>query len=110
MYPLTCIYLTNLYIPDMERQEDQDILNWISTVENGIYHEEVSAGRLRDSGLWLLKQDEYMNWRNSPTSSTLWLHGRSRLFKSVSFTECTNAIASPSRYRQDHTRVSSLLT
>jgi hypothetical protein len=51
------------------------ILQWVSTIHHETDHYNARKGRLEGTGDWLLARKEYVEWRNSPTSMLLWLHG-----------------------------------
>ena len=52
-----------------------ELLQWISKIPYSKHHENVRSGRLHGSGLWLFEQPQYVQWRNSRSSSLLWLRG-----------------------------------
>ncbi|KAK4221191.1 hypothetical protein QBC38DRAFT_523040 [Podospora fimiseda] len=56
-------------------QSDQSFFRWISPIESTTNHREYRESRLPDSGLWLLKHDEFQKWSQSSRSTILWLHG-----------------------------------
>ena len=53
----------------------QEILHWMSTIPYREHHRTISRDILPNSGLWLLKKPEYVEWRKSSLSSVLWLRG-----------------------------------
>jgi hypothetical protein len=59
----------------LERDTRARILKAISPIPYSIHHKNARKGRLKGSGEWLLEKAEYRSWRESSTSSVLWLHG-----------------------------------
>ncbi|KAL1634866.1 hypothetical protein SLS58_010495 [Diplodia intermedia] len=57
------------------RKERKKILQALSSVQFRENHETTRAGRLENSGAWLLRRREFEDWNNSLDSSVLWLHG-----------------------------------
>ncbi|KAI9783442.1 MAG: hypothetical protein M1816_001366 [Peltula sp. TS41687] len=57
------------------RSEQSDILRWISSIPFEENHITACKGRTADTGDWLLKRSEYIEWRSSSASTILWLHG-----------------------------------
>ncbi|KAA8894561.1 hypothetical protein FN846DRAFT_786170, partial [Sphaerosporella brunnea] len=51
------------------------ILKWISTIAYTDHHARISEGRLKGTGDWLFKKEEYRAWRSSSASKLLLLHG-----------------------------------
>lgn len=51
------------------------ILKAISPIPYRLHHKTARKSRLEGSGQWLLQKPEYRSWRESSTSSVLWLHG-----------------------------------
>jgi Cdc6-like AAA superfamily ATPase len=58
-----------------ESVERGKILQWISAVHHETDHYNAQKGRQDGTGDWLLARRHYLKWRDSPTSTTLWLHG-----------------------------------
>jgi hypothetical protein len=59
----------------LERDTRARILKAISPIPYTTHHKNARKGRLKGSGEWLLEKPEYQTWRESSTSSVLWLHG-----------------------------------
>ncbi|GAB1320899.1 NACHT domain-containing protein [Madurella fahalii] len=59
----------------LKRETRARILRAISPIPYGVHHKTARKGRLEGSGQWLLQKPEYRSWRESSTSSVLWLHG-----------------------------------
>ncbi|KAL0260738.1 hypothetical protein SLS55_004428 [Diplodia seriata] len=57
------------------REGRKKILQALSSIQFRESHETTRAGRLEDSGAWLLQRREFEDWNNSLDSSVLWLHG-----------------------------------
>lgn len=57
------------------RQERQEILRWLSTVQYKIHHRGLSKDLSEGTGSWLLQKPQYLERRDSSVSSVLWLHG-----------------------------------
>ncbi|KAH0536560.1 hypothetical protein FGG08_006568 [Glutinoglossum americanum] len=60
---------------NLQKSERRDILRWLSAIPHKEHHKNISQGRLRGSGIWLLNNEEFIRWRKSSASSILWLHG-----------------------------------
>ncbi|KAH6721991.1 hypothetical protein BKA61DRAFT_666739 [Leptodontidium sp. MPI-SDFR-AT-0119] len=58
-----------------EARERCKILQWISTIHYETDHYNARKGRLGGTGDWLLARSQYLEWRDSPASMILWLHG-----------------------------------
>jgi hypothetical protein len=51
------------------------ILDWLSPIPYRLQHVSERHRRLPDSGAWMFETAEYIGWRESSVSGTLWLHG-----------------------------------
>ncbi|KAL0630829.1 hypothetical protein Q9L58_010321 [Maublancomyces gigas] len=51
------------------------VLEWISKIEYEKHHLQANEKMLERTGQWLLKKDEFHEWRCSSVSSIIWLHG-----------------------------------
>lgn len=71
-------------------QEQQKILQWLSTIEYIKHHRSAMAGMLKDTGEWMRKKKQFREWRFSNKSSILWLHGIRKISHALSRTviEC----------------------
>lgn len=49
--------------------------SWFSDIKYWLHHTNTRKDLLENSGHWLLEKDEFKEWRTSPRSSVLWLHG-----------------------------------
>ena len=62
--------------PESEVKEERfRILFWLSDVQYKKHHQTISKGLLEGTGSWLLRNPQFLEWRNSSVSSVLWLHG-----------------------------------
>lgn len=55
--------------------ERRDVFKWMSQIPYTTHHKTMGKGILPESGLWLLRRLEFIQWRKSSSSSILWLHG-----------------------------------
>lgn len=60
--------------------ERRDVFKWMSQIPYKTHHKTVGKGLLPKSGLWLLQNIEFVEWRKSSSSSILWLHGIRKFF------------------------------
>ncbi|CAG8890998.1 unnamed protein product [Penicillium egyptiacum] len=56
-------------------QERRDLLEWVSDIQYGRHHDEIEERREPDTGDWLVQDERFREWMDSPSSSTLWLQG-----------------------------------
>ncbi|KIW11611.1 hypothetical protein PV08_10913 [Exophiala spinifera] len=56
-------------------EERKEVFLWMSEIEYREHHQDLSKDVLPNSGQWLLKGREYIEWGQSSVSSILWLHG-----------------------------------
>lgn len=64
------------YIQDgLERQSRIKLLNSISTIKYFTHNKVVARDRMQNSGMWLLHNERFRDWREERLSSVLWLHG-----------------------------------
>ncbi|KAE8354008.1 ankyrin repeat-containing domain protein [Aspergillus coremiiformis] len=59
-------------LKDHERTE---LLQWLSVIPVESHYTEALASLQPDSGSWLLQNPAFIDWRDSSTSDTFWLHG-----------------------------------
>jgi len=59
----------------LDRKERTKILLWLSSQPYLLHHEQVKKGVIDGTGKWLLSNPIFQEWRNTSTSSVLWLHG-----------------------------------
>jgi hypothetical protein len=62
-------------IDELQRDQENRLLNWLSSIPHSHYHENVRKGRIAGTGQWLLRKTAYIDWKGSSQSSMLWLHG-----------------------------------
>lgn len=53
----------------------KEFRNWISPIPYSKHHDNIRKDRIQESGLWIFEQKEYVEWKQSTTSSLLWLRG-----------------------------------
>ncbi|KAL7276025.1 hypothetical protein RUND412_001020 [Rhizina undulata] len=58
----------------MEGNERLEILKWLSKVDYKEHHDYISSARQANTGNWLFRKPDFIQWSNSP-SSIFWLHG-----------------------------------
>lgn len=56
-------------------QERRDLLDWVSDIQSGRHHDEIEERREPGTGGWLVQDERFHEWMDSPSSSTLWLQG-----------------------------------
>jgi len=59
----------------LQKTEYLRLLQWLSPVPFSRHHKRHSESRIFGSGQWLLNHHQYVNWRNSSSSSIFLLHG-----------------------------------
>lgn len=59
----------------LQGNEYLQLLQWLSPVPFSRHHKRHSESRIPSSGQWLLDHHQYVNWRNSSSSSMFLLHG-----------------------------------
>ncbi|KAL7267013.1 hypothetical protein RUND412_010412 [Rhizina undulata] len=67
----TYILLLTLIFADGERLK---ILDWLSKIPFENHHLFIRSFRQADTGTWLLDKKEFIEWKDSSSSLTLWLH------------------------------------
>lgn len=60
------------WVSDQERRE---ILQWVSNVQYGRHYDDIERRRSPDTGDWLLRHGNFIEWLDSPGSSVIWLQG-----------------------------------
>ncbi|KAK2732411.1 hypothetical protein FQN57_002913 [Myotisia sp. PD_48] len=60
---------------NLHRKEIEEILTWASNIPYIDHHNNLTNGRIDGTGLWFLETQIYQNWRSSPESTIMWLHG-----------------------------------
>ena len=56
-------------------QERRDLIRWLTTIQYENHHKTMGKGVLKDSGEWLFRKKEFLEWRAESWSSILWLRG-----------------------------------
>jgi len=69
--------IDTLVMRDNDREREH-FLDWIAVLDYEARYEELKTSRMKATGLWLLEDDNYREWRNSNSSSILWLSGISQ--------------------------------
>ncbi|KAF4879667.1 Myotrophin [Colletotrichum siamense] len=64
----------DLIANNMKAEEQARLAIWLSRIRHEYVHKQVHR-LVPDTGQWLLGKKEYIEWRDSSCSSTLWLHG-----------------------------------
>ncbi|KAL8736090.1 MAG: hypothetical protein Q9181_002565 [Wetmoreana brouardii] len=59
----------------VREREHLQLLHWLSCVPFSSHNKRHSQNRIHGSGQWLLDHDQYVNWRNTSSSSVFLLHG-----------------------------------
>ncbi|RAH55281.1 hypothetical protein BO85DRAFT_82070 [Aspergillus piperis CBS 112811] len=66
--------MSDLHIA-LKENERSELLQWLSTISVQQHYRETLASVLPGSGEWLLKQPCFVNWKDSSSSESFWLHG-----------------------------------
>ncbi|GLA39989.1 hypothetical protein AnigIFM63309_007593 [Aspergillus niger] len=59
----------------LKESERSELLQWLSTVTIQQHYKEALASVLPGSGEWLLNEPRFVDWKDSSSSETFWLHG-----------------------------------
>ncbi|KAJ9359811.1 hypothetical protein DTO280E4_4489 [Paecilomyces variotii] len=59
----------------LDGEKRHEMLLWISVIPFEDHHRMAKEGRTEDTGTWLLRHDQYVEWQSSQQSTILWLHG-----------------------------------
>lgn len=62
----------------VEAEEEQEILDWISSVPHSGHHDTVVENRMDDTCGWLLRHRKFREWEISSGSCLMWLQGTSK--------------------------------
>lgn len=62
----------------VKAEEEQEILDWISSVPHSGHHDTVVENRMDDTCGWLLRHRKFQEWENSSGCSLMWLQGTSK--------------------------------
>ena len=60
---------------EQEERENQEALDWVSSIPILDHHENAREGRTPETGLWVFTKPEFLSWKQSSGSSLLWIHG-----------------------------------
>ena len=66
--------LSDLWVNEIGRDR-YEMLHWISAIHYESDHDFARTNRLEGTGVWLLEQREYREWRDISSSAVFWLHG-----------------------------------
>ncbi|KAH0551769.1 hypothetical protein GP486_007014, partial [Trichoglossum hirsutum] len=70
----SAVQLSDLH-DSLKQSERKELIKWISTIPCREHHKTVGKDFMPKSGLWLLKNPKFVEWRKSSAKSMLWLHG-----------------------------------
>ncbi|KAJ9218119.1 hypothetical protein DTO166G4_510 [Paecilomyces variotii] len=59
----------------LDGEKRHEMLLWISVIPFEDHHRIAKEGRTENTGTWLLRHDQYVEWQSSQQSTILWLHG-----------------------------------
>ncbi|KAI0452862.1 hypothetical protein F5B21DRAFT_505938 [Xylaria acuta] len=59
----------------MDSKDQNEMLDWISSVPHGRYHNRVKDARTSDTCEWLLRHNRFLEWEDASSSMILWLQG-----------------------------------
>ncbi|KAL4901089.1 hypothetical protein BDW74DRAFT_160714 [Aspergillus multicolor] len=54
-------------VKNLKKQQETEILNWLSPVSYDRYHQGLAVARLKGSSLWIFHQQVYKDWRHQPS-------------------------------------------
>ncbi|KAL8720548.1 MAG: hypothetical protein Q9181_007895, partial [Wetmoreana brouardii] len=60
---------------NLQKNERRQLLSWLSTVRYREHHKSAISAVMPGSGSWLQQKPEFVGWKNSSSSSILWIHG-----------------------------------
>ncbi|KAA8896254.1 hypothetical protein FN846DRAFT_921746 [Sphaerosporella brunnea] len=83
--------------------ERMKLLLWLSQVPYADLHENERSRRSANTCDWLLRKERFIQWRDSPRSSLLWLHGSPGCGKSVLMSKVIEELSK--EHEGDTTRV-----
>lgn len=63
-----------------DQKQVATILDWLSSINHQEMHNFNASERYHKTGVWISKDAEFQNWRDTPQSSVFWLHGHGELF------------------------------
>jgi len=66
---------SSIFAQVLQKSEYLQLLQWLSPVPFSRHHKRHSDSRIPGSGQWLLDHHQYIDWRNSSSSSIFLLHG-----------------------------------
>jgi hypothetical protein len=69
------VAIASLTIDDLSDLQRKTMLDWLSPVPYKLQHISERHRRLPDSGTWMFETQEYLAWKDSSVSGSLWLHG-----------------------------------
>jgi hypothetical protein len=59
----------------VDKKEREGILDWISSVQFGLHHDDVKEKRTEGTCEWLLHKERFREWEETRSSAVLWLQG-----------------------------------
>lgn len=66
---------TRILEDSVQRETKKCALDWISTLNHCQKHHALQLSREKNTGIWLLRREQYLNWRDAHSSETLWCYG-----------------------------------
>ena len=63
-----------------DQKQVATILDWLSAINHQEMHNFHASERYHKTGVWISKDAEFQNWRDTSQSSVFWLHGHGELF------------------------------
>ena len=67
--------VAEMYASTIENANLKRISDWLSIIRQDLHHAAAQRDVLRSSGKWLLNSPDFRDWKESPQSSALWIHG-----------------------------------
>ena len=71
------------YSDHLQRQERENILDWMSDIDYRSHHNGVLDKLMPGTGSWLFSKEQYVQWNDNPRSALLWLRGDAGTGKST---------------------------
>jgi len=67
----------------VSRIEQDNVLDWISTIPYAKHHKDKKNKVLEGTGRWLFRHSDFLTWRHWSGSNILWLYGSAGSGKST---------------------------
>jgi len=74
------------------QKQNEQILDWISTIPYNAHHRDISNSLLSGSGAWLFVRPEFQQWITVENSSLLWLRGDGKSYAVIIVLKITGLV------------------